>query len=81
MKPAGYPLPWCDALDTPYWWINFVLCSAREGWAKWQSKLSMAEIIPEIDKLIISAPSSALPFAEGITTDPVEGGVSQGGAA
>lgn len=48
----GYPLPWCDEFDVPYWVANIDLIRSREGWAEWQSRRSMNEIIPEIDLLI-----------------------------
>jgi len=51
-KPIGYPLSWCEELDCPYWSINFSLCIRKKGWREWQKKLSMAEIIPHIDKLL-----------------------------
>jgi len=50
-KPDGYPLPWNDRLDAPYRQINMALCS-RKGGREWQSGRRMAEIIPEIDKLL-----------------------------
>jgi len=51
-KPEGYPLPWCDELDRPYWQINVLLCLTRPGWREWQGKRPMAEIIPDIDNLL-----------------------------
>lgn len=58
MKPDRYPLPWCDALDAPYWKINAQLCLHRTGWRALQSGKPMSEIIPLIDALIASEPSS-----------------------
>lgn len=52
MKPEGYPLPWNDAMDLPYWQINAILCFGREGWREWQGPRTMREIIPEIDAII-----------------------------
>lgn len=54
-KPAGYPLPWCELLDAPYWQVNLALCVARDGWSIWQSHKPMVEIIPEIDRLLATA--------------------------
>ena len=54
----GYPLPWCDALDAPYWVVNFQWCGSREGWRKWQAGKPMSEIIPEIDRLLPTAPDT-----------------------
>lgn len=51
-KPEGYPLPWCDAIDLPYWKVSYFLCHTREGWREWQTGKRMAEIIPHIDALI-----------------------------
>ena len=56
--PAGYPLPWCDALDTPYWQVNMFLCNFRAGWREWQGGLPMSKIIPEIDKLLSPLPDT-----------------------
>jgi hypothetical protein len=50
--PVGYPLPWCDMLDVPYWRINAFLCNFRAGWREWQAGLPMSRIIPEIDALL-----------------------------
>lgn len=52
MKPDGYPLPWCEAVDMPYWAINSMLIDRKCGWAEFQANRPMAEIIPEIDKLL-----------------------------
>lgn len=46
----GYPLPWCEAVDRPYWQINLYLCCRLPKWAARQSKLAMADIIPVIDR-------------------------------
>ncbi len=51
-RPANYPLPWCDALNAPYWAINLWLCGKREGWREWQSGKPMSAVIPRIDELI-----------------------------
>lgn len=52
MKPQGYPLPWCDALDAPYWRANLLLGATRPGWTEWQARKDMREIIPEIDRVL-----------------------------
>lgn len=52
MKPEGYPLPWCDALDAPYWAINMDFILGLSGWLDWQSGKPMSEIIPKIDELL-----------------------------
>jgi hypothetical protein len=49
-KPEGYPLPWCERLDIPYWQINVTMCAHAQGWREWQSGRGMTEIIPEIDR-------------------------------
>lgn len=51
-KPAGYPLPWCERLDMPYFRVNMLLIFSRQGWSEWQARKSMAEIIPVIDDLL-----------------------------
>lgn len=51
-KPEGYPLPWCEDLDRPFWWVNLWLCATRSGWRQWQRGKDMREIIPEIDGLV-----------------------------
>lgn len=56
MKSDGYPLPWCEALDLPYWQINWAMRLLRPEWAEAQTGREMAQIIPEIDALIASAP-------------------------
>lgn len=53
MKPNGYPLPWCDALDVPYYKINLALCLQLKGWKEKQRHRPMSEIIPWIDELIV----------------------------
>ncbi|MCT8002972.1 hypothetical protein NZL82_13915 [Sphingomonas sanguinis] len=45
MKPEGYPLPWCDEVDAPYWHLNLLFCSNRD-WARWQRDRSVGEVIP-----------------------------------
>jgi hypothetical protein len=45
MKPDGYPLPWNEQLDMPWWKINYGLCIYKPGWAEFQKGMSMAEII------------------------------------
>ncbi|HEX8418965.1 MAG TPA: hypothetical protein VF638_03020 [Sphingomonas sp.] len=52
MGADGYPLPWCDELDAPYWQINIGLNINRRGWGEEHAGHSMAEIIPSIDALI-----------------------------
>ena len=52
MKPATYPLPWCDVQDVAYWQVNLWLCAVDLEWRAWQRGRSMAEIIPRIDSLI-----------------------------
>lgn len=52
MAPANYPLPWCEALDVPYYKINLELCFLSKEWREWQSGKPMAEIIPAIDARI-----------------------------
>jgi len=51
-KPEAYPLPWCDALDMPYWQLNLMMVGRRPGWGAWQAHKPMAEIIPEIDRML-----------------------------
>lgn len=55
MKPEGYPLPWCERLDKPYFKINFMLCMTREGWWEYQKGIPMYRLIPEIDQIIEEA--------------------------
>jgi hypothetical protein len=51
---SDYPLPWCEALDMPYWKINLVFCYS-ENWLEYQKGKAMSEIIPEIDRIIESS--------------------------
>ncbi|WP_439375345.1 hypothetical protein [Bradyrhizobium sp. DASA03120] len=44
--PANFPLPWCDALDCPYYAINLLLCYFEPGWIEKQSHKPMSVIIP-----------------------------------
>lgn len=44
--PAGYPLPWCDALNRPWWEINRERCHADRVWRDWQAPRPMTAIIP-----------------------------------
>lgn len=50
-KPDGYPLPWCDKLDMPYYAVNLLLCNKKE-WRECQAYKRMDVIIPWIDKWI-----------------------------
>lgn len=59
MKPERYPLPWCDALDSPYWQVNVMLCGSRPDWREWQAQKDMREIIPAIDKILTKATDKA----------------------
>ena len=52
MRPDKYPLPWCKALDAPYWSINLYLILNIEGWREWQTGKPMDSIIPEIDRIV-----------------------------
>jgi len=52
MKPSGYPLPWCEKLDLPYYQINLQLCFSVPGWGERQAYKPMSEIIPWIDELL-----------------------------
>jgi hypothetical protein len=45
--PDDYPLPRTNR-GVAYWAINFALCACATGWAEWQSKRDMAQIIPVI---------------------------------
>lgn len=63
-KPEGYPLPWCEALDAPYWQLNLRLIALRPGWSDWQKSRPMSEIIPEIDVLIETARLNTLSTKE-----------------
>lgn len=49
MKPEGYPLPWHDELDTPYWKLNARLCLISAAWRDFQKNKNMNELIPHID--------------------------------
>lgn len=51
-KPDGYPLPWCDFADKPYYSINLYLCLTNPEWRKRQAYIPMATVIPWIDELI-----------------------------
>ena len=51
-KPKGYPLPWCDKLDMPYWKVNIFLICKYKDWSFFQKNKSMREIIPVIDWLL-----------------------------
>jgi hypothetical protein len=46
------PLPWCERLNTPYWQVNFILCTTKVGWREKQKGKAMAEIIPWIDEMV-----------------------------
>lgn len=48
-KPEGYPLPWNDEWDEPYWKINIYCCTLIPGYSEWQKGMKMDEIIPYID--------------------------------
>ena len=52
MKPAGYPLPWCEQLDVAYWQVNVGLCRHLPVWSYWQAHKPMKEIVPVIDWLL-----------------------------
>jgi hypothetical protein len=51
-KPENYPLPWCEALDCPYWQINLILSATNPAHGKWQAHRPMSEIVPKIDEMI-----------------------------
>lgn len=57
--PAGYPLPWCEQLDLPYWKVNMMLCGTVDGWRSWQAHKPMAEIIPKIDEKLAACSSKS----------------------
>lgn len=52
MKPAGYPLPWHDVLDVPYYQVNSVFGVFVRGWSSYQAKRGMQELIPAIDRML-----------------------------
>lgn len=55
MKPAGYPLPWCDFFDAPYWQVSVVIVAIIPEWGKWTRGKPMSEIIAEIDRMIAAS--------------------------
>lgn len=57
-KPDGYPLPWCEKADLPYWKINLWMCFIFPEWREYQARLPMSEIIPIIDNILEKSPSS-----------------------
>lgn len=50
VRPPTYPLS-LTSDGVAYWQLNAFLIAAIDGWRAWQSKRSMAEIIPRIDAL------------------------------
>ncbi len=70
MAPSGYPLPWCDVLDAPYWQINIQLCSLSADWKSFQRGRAMADVIPVIDRLIAGTSTASDPQITGIVFQP-----------
>jgi hypothetical protein len=52
-KPKGYPLPWCDLTDRPYWRENLNLFLTEEGWWEYQRNRDMGELIPMIYNILV----------------------------
>lgn len=58
--PAGYPLPWCAALDRPWWRVNSDLIGVLPGWREWQAPRPMAVVIPVMRWLLDSGLAARL---------------------
>jgi len=48
----GYPLPCEPITGCAYWRLNLILVCTIPHWGEWQKGRAMAEIIPEIRRMI-----------------------------